>query len=119
MKRMITKNAKTELLKTMSENGIPLEAIRCADVFFDDGTNTHIQKCLDDDLGSFLEAIDRPYMNSAPAPPDCFYTFQTVYGRVWLADGRWLNRVFDMTTETESWAIRSDPTEIPHVLIEK
>jgi hypothetical protein len=38
---------------------------------------------------------------------------------VWLADGRWLNRVFDMTPEIESWAIRSDPTEIPRVLIEK
>ena len=116
---MITKNAKTELLKTMSENGIPLEAIQCADVFFDDGTNTHIQKCLDDDLGAFLGAIDRPYMNSTTAPPDCFYTFQTVYGRVWLADGRYLNRVFDMTTETESWAIRSDATEIPSSLAMK
>lgn len=116
---MITKNAKTELLTTMTKNGIPLEDIQCADVFFDDGTNTHIQKCLDDDLGTFLDAIDRLYGQPPTATPDCFYAFQTVYGRAWLADGRWLNRVFDMTTETESWAIRSDPTEIPCMLIEK
>lgn len=113
---MITKNAKTELLTTMAENDITLDGIQCADVFFDDGTNTHIQKCLDDDPGAFLEAIDRPYGQLPSAPPDCFYTFQTVYGRVWLADGRWLNRVFDMTTETESWSIRSDATEIPSSL---
>ena len=116
---MTTQTVKTELLKTILENRIPLADIRYADVFIDDGTDIHVVKRLDDDLGSFLEAIDRPYTNPDAEPPECFYTFQRVYGRVWLTDGRWLNREFDTATETESWAIRNDPTEIPRALIEK
>lgn len=99
-------NISTELRSALINFDISPTDMRMADIFFDThefGTmpaSRHVRMHPDVDLEAFFSAIDIDY---TPNPEG----FQTVYGRIWLADGRILYREYDLYTGREYFKINT------------
>ena len=102
-------NISTELRSTLINLDISPTDMRLADIFFDTHelgimpASRHVRMCADVDLEAFFSAIDIDY---TPNPEG----FQTVYGRIWLADGCILYREYDLCTGHEYFKINTTHT---------
>ena len=102
-----------QLLNILQQNNINISDIDIADVFFDIPVygimpkSTHIIKTKSNDVESFLSSIDKPYTSGH---------YQSVYGRIWLKTGSWLDRRLVDTVEQWIFIPSCQPSAPAHLL---